>query len=135
MDLAGSERAADRSSEFMGSNGTCKRSQQEAAEINQSLLAVGPCAVIRRFSDESACTLQYSCKQDCASLGCHVLQLKECIRHLDQNASHVPYRQSKLTHILRDAFIGRSQAVMIANVSPAEGCTSSTLNTLRYADR
>ena len=62
-------------------------------------------------------------------------QLKECIRSLDQHAGHTPYRQSKLTHILRDSFLGNCQTVMIANVSPTLNAAENTLNTLRYADR
>ena len=63
------------------------------------------------------------------------VQLKECIRSIDQESQHTPYRQSKLTHILRDSFVGNSQTVMIANVSPCQSACENTLNTLRYADR
>ncbi len=63
------------------------------------------------------------------------MQLKECIRSLDQQESHTPYRQSKLTHILRDSFLGNSKTCMIANVSPIQSACENTLNTLRYADR
>lgn len=62
-------------------------------------------------------------------------QLKECIRSIDQEAGHTPYRQSKLTHILRESFLGQSLTVMIANVAPTQSACEDTLNTLRYADR
>ena len=62
-------------------------------------------------------------------------QLKECIRSLDQQEQHTPYRQSKLTHILRDSFLGNSKTCMIANISPIQSACENTLNTLRYADR
>ena len=62
-------------------------------------------------------------------------QLKECIRNIDQDNRHTPYRQSKLTHILRDSFVGSSQTVMIANISPGATACDNTLNTLRYASR
>jgi len=32
--------------------------------------------------------------------------LKECIRALDSDARHVPFRGSKLTAVLRDSFLG-----------------------------
>ena len=70
----------------------------------------------------------------CVRVCVHV-QLKECIRSIDQEASHTPYRQSKLTHILRESFVGQSQTVMIANVSPTETSCEHTLNTLHYAHR
>ena len=68
-------------------------------------------------------------------LCCFFWQLKECIRSLDQLEQHTPYRQSKLTHILRDSFLGNSKTCMIANISPIQSACENTLNTLRYADR
>jgi len=70
-----------------------------------------------------------------ADINKSLLALKECIRALDSGASHVPFRGSKLTEVLRDSFLGDSRTVMIANISPAEGSCEHTLNTLRYADR
>ena len=70
-----------------------------------------------------------------AEINKSLLALKECIRALDSGATHVPFRGSKLTEVLRDSFLGDSRTVMIANVSPAEGSCEHTLNTLRYADR
>lgn len=70
-----------------------------------------------------------------------LLALKECIRALHQrqikaSKIHVPFRASKLTQVLRDAFIGkRSQTVMIATLSPGSNSSEHSLNTLRYADR
>jgi kinesin family protein 2/24 len=71
-----------------------------------------------------------------ADINKSLLALKECIRALDSNNSHVPYRSSKLTLVLKDSFT-RQQArtVMIAAVSPAASSADHTLNTLRYADR
>jgi len=71
-----------------------------------------------------------------AEINKSLLALKECIRALDQEAGHVPFRGSKLTEVLRDSFSGGNcRTVMIANISPASGSCEHTLNTLRYADR
>ena len=74
-------------------------------------------------------------KFDGAEINKSLLALKECIRALDQDKKHTPFRGSKLTLVLRDSFIGNCKTLMIANISPALSCSEHTLNTLRYADR
>ncbi|CAL9038817.1 unnamed protein product [Musa banksii] len=70
-----------------------------------------------------------------AEINKSLLALKECIRALDNDQVHIPFRGSKLTEVLRDSFVGDSRTVMISCVSPNSGSCEHTLNTLRYADR
>jgi kinesin family protein 2/24 len=72
---------------------------------------------------------------DGAEINKSLLALKECIRALDLEKKHLPFRGSKLTQVLKDSFTGNSKTTMIANVTPANSCCEHTLNTLRYADR
>ena len=72
---------------------------------------------------------------DGAEINKSLLALKECIRALDLEKKHLPFRGSKLTQVLKDSFTGNSKTTMIANVSPAASCCEHTLNTLRYGDR
>ena len=74
-------------------------------------------------------------KIDGAEINKSLLALKECIRALDLEKRHKPFRGSKLTLVLRDSFIGNCLTMMIANISPCLSCSEHTLNTLRYADR
>ncbi|KAK6744433.1 hypothetical protein RB195_011254 [Necator americanus] len=46
---------------------------------------------------------------------------------------HVPYRDSKLTHILRDSLGGNSRTAVIVNLHPDKGYYSETLSTLQFA--
>lgn len=74
-------------------------------------------------------------KIDGAEINKSLLALKECIRALDLDKKHTPFRGSKLTQVLKDSFVGNSKTTMIANISPANSCCENTLNTIRYADR
>ena len=79
-----------------------------------------------------------------AEINKSLLALKECIRALDarkakgNNDQHVPFRNSKLTLVLRDSFLGKAdlcKIIMISCVSPSNHSSNHTINTLRYADR
>ena len=77
-----------------------------------------------------------------AEINKSLLALKECIRALDarKNGSetHVPFRASKLTLVLRDSFVSKSdksKIIMIACVGPGITSANHSINTLRYSDR
>ncbi|XP_028392417.1 kinesin-like protein KIF15 isoform X2 [Dendronephthya gigantea] len=48
---------------------------------------------------------------------------------------HVPYRDSKLTFLLRDSLGGNARTHIIANVHPSARCFGETLSTLNFARR
>jgi kinesin family protein 18/19 len=49
--------------------------------------------------------------------------------------NHIPYRDSKLTRLLKDSLGGNCRTVMIANISPGNDSYEDTHNTLKYANR
>ncbi|KAM9495958.1 kinesin-like protein KIF3C [Clarias gariepinus] len=53
----------------------------------------------------------------------------------DGRGAHVPYRDSKLTRLLRDSLGGNAKTVMVATLGPASFNYDETLTTLRYANR
>ena len=72
-----------------------------------------------------------------ANINRSLLALGNCINALrsDRRGTFVPYRDSKLTRLLKDSLGGNCRTVMIAVVSPASDQMEETLNTLKYANR
>lgn len=77
--------------------------------------------------------------RDGANINRSLLALANCINALGKQQkkglAYVPYRNSKLTRILKVGLSGNSQTVMIATISPADNQYHHTVNTLKYADR
>ncbi|CAD7937394.1 unnamed protein product [Amoebophrya sp. A25] len=83
----------------------------EGANINRSLLALGNC--ITALADRSVSRLSDG----------------------NRDSSFVPYRDSKLTRLLKDSLGGNCRTVMVANISPCHLNYEDTHNTLKYASR
>jgi uncharacterized protein YaaQ len=92
-------------SERADSTGATGDRLKEGSAINQSLSALGN--VIKALADQSG----------------------------GKKAVIVPYRDSVLTRLLKNALGGNSKTVMIAALSPADINYEETLSTLRFADR
>ncbi|KNE59194.1 hypothetical protein AMAG_18121 [Allomyces macrogynus ATCC 38327] len=105
VDLAGSERA--------NSTGASGQRLKEGANINKSLSALGK--VISALAELSGGASTSGGSK--------------------QRATHVPYRDSVLTWLLKDSLGGNSRTVMISCVSPASINAPESLSTLRYSDR
>lgn len=61
--------------------------------------------------------------------------INSLVEHSKGKVSYIPYRDSKLTFILRDSLGGNSKTVIIANISPSLANMSETLSTLEFAKR
>ncbi|KAJ4772770.1 Kinesin-like protein KIN-5A [Rhynchospora pubera] len=64
-----------------------------------------------------------------------LLTLGRVINALVEHSGHVPYRESKLTRLLRDSLGGKTKTCIIATISPSIHCLEETLSTLDYAHR
>uniref|UniRef100_A0AAY5KV33 plus-end-directed kinesin ATPase n=1 Tax=Esox lucius TaxID=8010 RepID=A0AAY5KV33_ESOLU len=105
VDLAGSERA-----DSTGAKGTRLK---EGANINKSLTTLGK--VISALAEVDSSQNKNKKKK--------------------KVESHIPYRDSVLTWLLRENLGGNSRTAMVAALSPADINYDETLSTLRYADR
>ena len=73
-----------------------------------------------------------------ANINRSLLSLANCINALadrTKKSGHIPYRDSKLTRLLKDSLGGSCRTLMITNVSPASDQFDETLNSLKYANR
>jgi len=67
-----------------------------------------------------------------------LLALGNCINRLSAQVgkgTHIPYRESKLTRLLKDSLGGNCQTLMIGNIAPSNLSYEDTYNTLKYATR
>ncbi|KAL6273178.1 hypothetical protein ACE6H2_023870 [Prunus campanulata] len=53
----------------------------------------------------------------------------------DARATHVPYRDSKLTRLLQSSLSGHGRVSLICNVTPSSSSSEETHNTLKFAHR
>lgn len=70
-----------------------------------------------------------------ANINRSLLALGNCITALSSGVAFVPYRDSKMTRLLKDSLGGNCRTAMIANVSPCHLNYEDTHNTLKYANR
>lgn len=77
------------------------------------------------------------------SIQCEAKYINKSLSFLEQvtlalterNRDHIPYRQSKLTHILKDSIGGNCSTVMIANIWVAVEHIEETISTMKFATR
>ena len=71
--------------------------------------------------------------REAGSINKSLLNLSIVIREIINNKKQIPYRDSKLTHLLRDSLGGNAKTTIIAAVSPFDCNLSETISTLNFA--
>lgn len=61
--------------------------------------------------------------------------LGSVVAALTANSKHVPYRDSKLTHLLKDSLGGNCNTSIVATIAPTARAFDDSVSTLKFADR
>ncbi|KAJ6670032.1 CENTROMERE PROTEIN E, partial [Salix viminalis] len=62
-------------------------------------------------------------------------QIRVISKLTDGKATHIPYRDSKLTRLLQSSLSGHGRVSLICTVTPASSNSEETHNTLKFAHR
>ncbi|KPA82230.1 putative Kinesin [Leptomonas pyrrhocoris] len=128
VDLAGSEKIG------LLSNNPSAKLVKESIDINTSLLALGKVIMALSSNSGGAGTKPKRKAGGAASFAASRSRGRGYAT-TGTGAVHVPYRDSKLTMLLKHALGGNSLTTMIACISPSDRYVEETTSTLLYAGR
>ena len=122
VDLAGSER--------LNRSGAVGERAREAAAINKSLSALGD--VIAALGNSSSSSNSTSAASRPSGPSGAPLSSSSASAAAASTQQHIPYRNSKLTWLLRDALGGGGKALLLLAVAPEADAAPETLCSLRF---
>lgn len=105
IDLAGNERGADTSS-------ANRQTSEYYSRIFAYIVDQRAFLILNAFFISCLRSLG----MEGAEINKSLLALKECIRALGRKGTHLPFRASKLTQVLRDSFIGEKSKTCMVNI-------------------
>ncbi|KAL3841705.1 hypothetical protein ACJMK2_019811 [Sinanodonta woodiana] len=114
------------------------RQRDRTANVSAEVKVAKMCLVDLAGSERATATSNKGARfREGANINKSLLALGNVINALaeNKNKGHIPYRDSKLTRLLKDSLGGNCQTVMIAAISPSSMSYEDTYNTLKYADR
>ncbi|XP_078511286.1 kinesin-like protein KIF18B isoform X2 [Lissotriton helveticus] len=115
------------------------KQQDRAAGINRDLRVAKMSLIDLAGSERASSTNAKGDRQrEGANINRSLLALINVINALADAKTkkpHIPYRDSKLTRLLKDSIGGNCRTVMIAAISPSHLSYDDTYNTLKYANR
>ncbi|OPJ73986.1 kinesin-like protein KIF18A [Patagioenas fasciata monilis] len=115
------------------------RQQDKTASINQNVRIAKMSLIDLAGSERARATNAKGARfREGTNINRSLLALGNVINALADPKSkkqHIPYRNSKLTRLLKDSLGGNCRTIMIAAVSPSFLFYDDTYNTLKYANR
>eukprot|EP01061_Rhynchopus_euleeides_P016021 TRINITY_DN27188_c0_g1_i1.p1 TRINITY_DN27188_c0_g1~~TRINITY_DN27188_c0_g1_i1.p1 ORF type:complete len:854 (+),score=336.70 TRINITY_DN27188_c0_g1_i1:189-2750(+) len=101
--------------------------------ITQSTLTMVDLAGSERAKKSGA---QGAVLQEAVAVNKSLTSLGKVVNSLNSNSKHVPFRESKLTRLLRRSLVsGLSKILLITNLAPTESSFGETSSSLHFADR
>ncbi|KAF4656484.1 hypothetical protein FOL47_008896 [Perkinsus chesapeaki] len=117
-------------------DGTVKEEDDERVSLNSRLNLVdlsGSERTSKTGADGDRLKEGTAINQSLTNLGICIRELSEKAGRASPEGYHVPFRNSKLTFLLKDSLSGNSRTFMIAAISPSPSEAEETLSTLRFA--
>ncbi|CAH2326143.1 kinesin KIF18A [Pelobates cultripes] len=115
------------------------RQQEKTASINQNVRLAKMSLIDLAGSERASATNAKGARlREGTNINRSLLALGNVINALTDpktKKQHIPYRNSKLTRLLKDSLGGNCRTIMIAAVSPSSLSYEDTYNTLKYANR
>uniref|UniRef100_A0A674HX16 Kinesin-like protein n=1 Tax=Terrapene triunguis TaxID=2587831 RepID=A0A674HX16_9SAUR len=114
------------------------RQQDKTASISQNVRIAKMSLIDLAGSERASATNSKGARfREGTNINRSLLALGNVINALadPKSKKHIPYRNSKLTRLLKDSLGGNCRTIMIAAVSPSSMFYDDTYNTLKYANR
>lgn len=73
--------------------------------------------------------------EEAKSINLSLTALGKCINALAENSTHVPFRDSKLTRLLRDSFGGTARTSLVVTIGPSPRHRGETSSTIMFGQR
>lgn len=118
---------ASRGSPGAPPGGTAGHTEQVRAKLQLVDLAGSECAGVSRVTG--------SALRETSFINRSLAALADVLGALSERRGHIPYRNSKLTHVLQDALGGDAKLLVILCVSPCRKHVAETLQSLGFGTR
>ena len=105
---------------------------KDAADLERGTLNLIDLAGSERILDSQVTGKR---RDEAIAINKHLTCLGDCISAIQNEAKHVPFRNSKLTLILKDYLKGDAKVLMIVNASPLQDHANESMASLNFAKK